>query len=686
MMVVLLTVENQASRTTNVEAENSAEGLKNDEFTLNATTSPKNDVQMLLSQMHNLSFMLKSELSVPSKPDDGGSSHSRESSGSYLERLTNTINLKNQNIEGLLLFQQMARPIIPRLANDEGTSNRGGQPTYGRLNKLEIPKFNVSQRNGDNVTWQQYEKGIKERFDPVNEDPMVELKFLKQVGSVQAYQDLFEALLNKVDQLEAYAISLFIGGLKDEITLAMRMFKPNKLTYAYCLSKMQEATLAIPKSRYTSLLSTPKNDAIPFVSKSEGYGVKSNTLAIPAPPQAMGPNKPRKQLTQQEIAEKRAKHLHQGKIQCDFKNLVMELVVNGKRCVLRGTTQSALKWMQGRYVSSSLSQMGPEISSMAMCIYPATLMQLSKGNTQFKPQIQTLLKEFATIFDEPRGLPPRRSHDHTILLEPNAFPINTSPYRHPSIQKDAIELMVKELLEAETIRNSQISFSSPIVMVKKKDKTWRMCVDYRKLNKHSIKDKFSIPVIEELLDELSRAKVFLKLDLRSSYHQIRMNEADIHMTTGFRQEEGIDFKESFAPVARIEAIGIFIENAAHKNMTIFQMDVKTTFLNGELKEEVQWIRHSSHEKKGMTYYCDFVDTPLVEKSKLDEDLQGKPVDSTLYRDMIGSLMYLTSSRPDLTYAVCLCFQYQDTGMSLTAYADADHAGCQDTRRSTSGSA
>nr|GEV10706.1 copia protein [Tanacetum cinerariifolium] len=113
---------------------------------------------------------------------------------------------------------------------------------------------------------------------------------------------------------------------------------------------------------------------------------------------------------------------------------------------------------------------------------------------------------------------------------------------------------------------------------------------------------------------------------------------------------------------------------------------------------------------------DYVDTPLVKKSKLDEDLQGKPVDAILYRGMIGSLMYLTSSRPDLTYAVCLCARYQvkptkkhlntvkmifrylkgtinmglwylkDTGMSLTAYADADHAGCQVSRRSTSRSA
>nr|GEY06195.1 retrovirus-related Pol polyprotein from transposon TNT 1-94 [Tanacetum cinerariifolium] len=139
----------------------------------------------------------------------------------------------------------------------------------------------------------------------------------------------------------------------------------------------------------------------------------------------------------------------------------------------------------------------------------------------------------------------------------------------------------------------------------------------------------------------------------------------------FRKEEGIDFEESFASVARIEAIRIFIANVAYKNMTIFQMDIKMTFLNGELKEVVYVsqlegfvdqhnLSHMYKLKKALyglkqaPRSCDSVDTPLVEKSELDEDLQGKPVYATLYHDMIGSLMYLTSSRHDLTYAVCLC--------------------------------
>ncbi|GJU27123.1 retrovirus-related pol polyprotein from transposon TNT 1-94 [Tanacetum coccineum] len=215
--------------------------------------------------------------------------------------------------------------------------------------------------------------------------------------------------------------------------------------------------------------------------------------------------------------------------------------------------------------------------------------------------------------------------------------------------------------------------------------------------------------------------------------------------------------ESFAPVARLEAIRIFIANVANKNMTIYQMDVKIAFLNGELCEVVYvsqlegfidqdkpnhvyrlkkalcslkqaprtcprgiFINQSNYalviiKKYGMLS-SDPVDTPMVDKSKLDEDLQGKAVDPIHYRGMIGSLMYLTSSRPDLVFAVCMCARYQakptkkhlhavkrifgylkgtidmglwyskDSCITLTAYADADHAGCQDTRRNTSGSA
>ncbi|GJV24763.1 retrovirus-related pol polyprotein from transposon TNT 1-94 [Tanacetum coccineum] len=130
------------------------------------------------------------------------------------------------------------------------------------------------------------------------------------------------------------------------------------------------------------------------------------------------------------------------------------------------------------------------------------------------------------------------------------------------------------------------------------------------------------------------------------YGDVLKNKARL-VANGYRQEEGIDFEESFAPVARIEAIRIFIANAASKNMIIYQMDVKTAFLNGELKEEV------------------YVSQP---EGFIDPDHP-----THVYRLKKGSLWSKAGSKG------------VNTAMALTTYADVDHAGCQDTRRSTSGS-
>nr|GEW75630.1 hypothetical protein [Tanacetum cinerariifolium] len=280
---------------------------------------------------------------------------------------------------------------------------------------------------------------------------------------------------------------------------------------------------------------------------------------------------------------------------------------------------------------------------------------------------------------------------------------------------------------------------------------------------------------------------------------------------GYLQEEAINFEESFAPVARMEAIRIFLAYAAHKSFMVFQMNVKTAFLHGSLKEDVYVCQpkgfidadHPSHVYKlkkalyglkqaprawydelstfllqnhffkgtidptlfirrflddilvplrnvddgGMTFFlglqvyqspcgifinqsnyvlkilkkyemesCDPVGTPMEIKDTLDLDQNGTPVDATKYRSMIGALMYLTSSRPDIVHTTCLCAQYQakptdkhlnkvkrifrylrgtintglwytkDSGFELTGFSDADYAGCKDTFKSTSGGA
>jgi hypothetical protein len=152
--------------------------------------------------------------------------------------------------------------------------------------------------------------------------------------------------------------------------------------------------------------------------------------------------------------------------------------------------------------------------------------------------LDLLLAEFEDVFTTPTGLPPQRSRDHRVHLLPGTTQVVVRPYRYPQLQKDELERQCQALEQQGLIRRSSSVFLAPVLLVKKADGTWCLCVDFRALNDPTVKDKFPILVVEELLDDLRGAKFFTKLDLRSGYHQVRMHPTDIEKTA-FRTHEDL---------------------------------------------------------------------------------------------------------------------------------------------------
>lgn len=124
------------------------------------------------------------------------------------------------------------------------------------------------------------------------------------------------------------------------------------------------------------------------------------------------------------------------------------------------------------------------------------------------PYLTQLLDQYAPVFAEPTSLPQFRDHYHTITLKPGVEPVKQHPYRYPYLQMMEIERLVTEMINAGIIQPCNSPWSSPMLLVKRKDGTLRFCIDYRKLNSLTVKDSFSIPLVGDLLDDLRAAKVF----------------------------------------------------------------------------------------------------------------------------------------------------------------------------------
>ncbi|XP_059277948.1 uncharacterized protein LOC132032198 [Lycium ferocissimum] len=220
-----------------------------------------------------------------------------------------------------------------------------------------------------------------------------------------------------------------------------------------------------------------------------------------------------------------------GDIKMNFNKLTMEFWYKGKKHLLRGN-QSQL----------CMIQVVP-----TMCTELYALETKEEANTD--PRILAVIQEFRELFAEPTQLPPSKGvFDHRIVLHNGIVQPSCSP------------------------------FASPVVLVGKKDGTWRLCVDYRDLNKHTVKNKFPIPIVEDLLDELGGSTIFSKIDLRAGYHQLRMAEEDIPKTA-FRTHSGhfeylvMPFGLSNAPATFQGLMNTVFQKFLRKSVLVFFDDI-----------------------------------------------------------------------------------------------------------------
>nr|GEU73136.1 putative mitochondrial protein [Tanacetum cinerariifolium] len=264
--------------------------------------------------------------------------------------------------------------MITRKANDERTSQMGVQSTYGRLTKLEFPKFNDEdvqgwmyrvhrfflldgiQDDAQKLMLKMYDGGINERFDPVNEDLMVELKNLKQVCSVEAYQDLYSPRHKCNGKMYCLEVIGCDEIMKEE-DCAFSEQEPVHVT------KVEEDIMPQVSLNAMNGVNNYKTVRVRGHVEFTGKVYEEDVIILP--------------LGRCEMVLGIQWLARLGTIQFDFKKLVMEFVVKEQRCMLRGTLQTALQWMQGESI-------------------------------QPNPQTQTLLKEFDTVVAESKGLPPNR--------------------------------------------------------------------------------------------------------------------------------------------------------------------------------------------------------------------------------------------------------------------------------------
>ncbi|KAL4591091.1 hypothetical protein LXL04_004040 [Taraxacum kok-saghyz] len=351
----------------------------------------------------------------------------------------------------------------------------------------------------------------------------------KQQSTVAAYQAEFEQISNRVDGLTLVALhNCFISGPRTDIQNELALHNPTSLHQTYGRAKLIEEKHTATKPRYPPPRPFP-TPSVTSTTTPPHSPVKSNTssplLSTPTAPSTI----PFTRLSPDALQKRRP-------ILVDFS--VPQMTFNVGSTPITLTSEPLSQSVSPTSVQSLIHKQS--VASLHTLYFqfkptPSEPTQTSGHNTD--PTIIALINTYSRIFDIPTSLPPHRTQDRHIPTLPTAAPVNIKPYRYPYYQKQIMTKMIGDMLSDGIIKASTSPYSSPVLLVRKKDGTWRLCVDYRGLNVITVKDRFPIPTVDELLDKLHGATVFSKIDLQAGYHQIPVSPDDTHKTA-FRTVDG----------------------------------------------------------------------------------------------------------------------------------------------------
>ncbi|XP_071925383.1 uncharacterized protein [Coffea arabica] len=343
------------------------------------------------------------------------------------------------------------------------------------VGKAEI-WFQGVKRSKGRISWEEFYELLKRRFGD------------------RERRDEVEEFINSTKP------AFFISGIKEEIRPMVKMLKPNTLIEAFEIAEWQEQSLALNgrTAKMTPLRATivdGTNISMELFCPNVTWSIQGYNFSFPLVIMELGT---------WDMILGVDWMVQYNPITFDFKQLLIKLSEENGEMVFEGAAeQPSIKLIRGKAIKKFMQQKHRTLASI--CSVPED--SNSDDVSSLPSEISELLHQFSDVFTEPTQLPPERAHDHTIPLKPGAQPFKLKPYRYPYSQKTEIENQVSNMLQTGIIKPSTSPFSSPVLLVKKKEGTWRFCVDYS------------------------------KIDLRSGYHQIRLKACDIHKTA-FQTHQG----------------------------------------------------------------------------------------------------------------------------------------------------